>query len=347
MLESYIIRKAEYINMIGNIKKIIFVFMLGISIILIACSSTNINRIDADNMKSDKQESSYEPSDAQEAKAEKLQEENGNYMQSQNPNTVKEEKSVRSSIESLYEVTPQEINKNLLIIGIDARKNEPARADTIMLINMRQDKINLISIPRDTLIKLRGKGTQKINASYAYGGIDLCKASVENLLDAKIDNYIVFNFKAIQKGVDALGGFTVTLPKTIKIRDPELKKCFTLKKGDIKLNGIQTLEYLRYRSDGRGDIGRIYRQQQFIKDLQDSFLKLENVPLIPRAYLAIRDEIKTDMNASHMASFFVSGYRLRNSFEYHTLEGYGKMIDKVSYYVLYKSSINKVKEVLK
>ena len=94
-------------------------------------------------------------------------------------------------------------------------------------------------------------------------------------------------------------------------------------------------------------IGRIYRQQQFIKDLQDSFLKLENVPLIPKTYLAIKDDIKTDMNSSNMASYFISGYRLRNNFQFYTLEGYSKMIDKVSYYVLYKSSINKVKELLK
>lgn len=317
--------------MVNFAKKIIFVFIISLTIILIACSSTNVNRIDINAIESNMHEF----------------EENNEIIQEEKATDIEEGKSAKSSIESLYEASPQEVNKNLMIVGIDARKNEPSRADTIILINMRKDKINLISIPRDTLVKLKSKGTQKINASYAFGGIDLCKASVENLLDTKIDNYVVFNFKAIQKGVDALGGFTVTLPKTIKIRDPELKKCFTLKKGDIKLNGIQTLEYLRYRSDGRGDIGRIYRQQEFIKDLQDSFLKLENVPLIPRAYMAVRDEIKTDMNVSAMASYFISGYRLRNSFDYHTLEGYGKMIDKVSYYVLYKSSINRVKGILK
>ncbi|MPM76644.1 Transcriptional regulator LytR [bioreactor metagenome] len=139
----------------------------------------------------------------------------------------------------------------------------------------------------------------------------------------------------------------MTIPQTIKIRDRELNKCFTLKKGSIKLNGIQTLEYLRYRSDGKGDIGRVYRQQEFIKDLQSSFLKLENVPLIPKAYLAIRDDIKTDMDASDMASYFISGYKLRNNFEYHTLKGYSKFIDKVSYYILYQSSIKSIKDVLK
>ncbi|MDD2480934.1 MAG: LCP family protein [Lutispora sp.] len=309
--------------MFDYMRKIALIFIISLSLPLIACSSTNVNKINTNALESNKQESI------------------------ENSEIIQEEKSAQNNIDSLIKTTPKEVNKNILIVGIDARRDENARADTMILVNMRSDKINLISVPRDTLIKINGKGTQKINASYAYGGIELCKTSVEKLLDTKIDNYLVFNFKAIQKGVDALGGFTVTIPKTIKIRDPELKKCFTLKKGDLKLNGIQTLEYLRYRSDGRGDIGRIYRQQEFIKDLQDSFLKLENVPLIPKAYLAIRDEIKTDMDASHMASYFISGYRLRNNFDYHTLKGYGKFIDKVSYYVLYKNSIIEIKEILK
>ncbi|WP_372999589.1 LCP family protein [Lutispora sp.] len=312
----------------NQLKKITLTFIIAIPILLIACNRVNVNRTVNNAIESNKQE-----------------------VDEHNEIVVQNESSIQESAgkNTDYELSKESgiINKNLLIVGIDARKNEPARADTIILINMRNDKVNFISVPRDTLVKLGKRGNQKINASYAYGGIDLCIASVEKLLDTKIDNYLVFNFKAIQKGVDALGGFTVTIPKTIKIRDPELKKCFTLKKGDIKLNGIQTLEYLRYRSDGRGDIGRIYRQQEFIKDLQESFLKLENVPLIPRAYLAIKDEIKTDLNASHMASYFISGYRLRNNFEYYTLEGYNKMIDKVSYYVLYKNSIKKIKEVLK
>ena len=314
------------------LKRIMFTLIIAIPIILIACNKSNVNKLNNNILKSSVQ-SIQKPNEISTEK------------ESYNESYIEESNESRQSYD--YKEESKIVNKNLLILGIDARGNEPARADTIILINMKNDRINFISIPRDTMITLGRRGKQKINASYAYGGVKLCKESVEKLLDTKIHNYLVVNFKAIQKGVDALGGFTVTIPKTIKIKDPELKKCFTLKKGQIKLNGIQTLQYLRYRSDGRGDIGRIYRQQQFIKDLQDSFLKLENVPLIPKTYLAIKDDIKTDMNSSNMASYFISGYRLRNNFQFYTLEGYSKMIDKVSYYVLYKSSINKVKELLK
>lgn len=243
---------------------------------------------------------------------------------------------------------PEKISdKNILVLGIDSRKGEPSRSDVMIVLSFKEDKIIFVSIPRDSQISLKNKGRIKINSAYAIGGIDLSKKIVENLLDINIDNYLVLNFNAIKNGVDALGGFTVTIPKDIKIADPELKKKFILKKGTHKLNGIQTLEYLRYRNDGRGDLARVYRQQQFVKDLQQSFLKTENIPLIPRAYMVIRDDIKTDMSASDMASYFIQGQRLKDKFEYHTLEGHGKTIDKVSYFILDKEQLNEVRKLLK
>lgn len=251
---------------------------------------------------------------------------------------------------SLQDIKPNEeksiSNKNVLILGIDTRKGEPSRSDVIILVNTKKDKVNLLSIPRDTRVEIKNKGKTKINSTYAYGGINLNKATIENLLDLKIDNYIVLNFNAIKKGVDAIGGFTITIAKDVKISDPELKKKFTLTKGSHKLNGIQVLEYLRYRNDGKGDLARIYRQQQFIQDLQQNFLKLENIPLIPRAYAAIHDEIQSDMGASDMATYFIQCYHLRDKFEYYTLEGQAKTINGISYFILNKNSLENIKEIL-
>jgi len=332
------------------LKRAVAVLFIALPIMLIACNKSNINRLN-NNMRGFYKHSISNHNEIAVEKESSINEsknqvvKNNNQRSAKGESNIKESNEVKQDYDNIEEPTIED--RNLLILGIDARGKEPARADTIILINIKKDKVNFISIPRDTMITLGKKGRQKINASYVYGGVELCKASVEKLLDTKIHNYLVVNFKAIKKGVDSLGGFTVTIPKTIKIRDPETKKSFTLKKGQVKLNGTQTLQYLRYRSDGRGDIGRIYRQQQFIKDLQTSFLKLENVPLIPKTYLAIKDDIKTDMSSSDMASYFINGYRLRDNFNFYTLEGYNKMINKVSYYVLYKSSINKAKELLK
>jgi len=369
---AILLRKVAYLQMNNLLKRTVAVLFIALPIMLIACNRSNINRLN-NNMKGFYKQSINSHNEISAEKESNINKSNNQVVKDNNQISAKEDSNINKSknqvikdngqISAKEESNIEESNeteqdydniekptiedRNLLILGIDARGKEPARADTIILINMKKDKVNFISVPRDTMITLGKKGRQKINASYVYGGVELCKASVEKLLDTKIHNYLVVNFKAIKKGVDSLGGFTVTIPKNIRIRDPETKKSFTLKKGQVKLNGTQTLLYLRYRSDGRGDIGRIYRQQQFIKDLQTSFLKLENVPLIPKTYLAIKDDIKTDMSSADMAAYFINGYRLRDKFNFYTLEGYNKMINKVSYYVLYKNSINKARELLK
>ena len=258
------------------------------------------------------------------------------------------EKNIKSTIfeKNIKPVFFEENTKNILILGIDSRHGERSRSDTMLLLNIKNDKINLISIPRDTLVELKGRGIQKINAAYAYGGVELSKKTVEQLLNVKIDNHMVVNFKAIEKGVDALGGFDVQIPKKIKISDPEFKRYFTLKEGPQKLNGVQTLGYLRYRSDGRGDIGRIGRQQSFLKDIQSNFLRLDNIVVLPKVYKAVKSEISTDMDFGDMMDYFIRGYELKDNVDYHMLMGYCKYINEVSYYVGDNQSLQALRQVL-
>lgn len=263
-----------------------------------------------------------------------------------NSSTVEENNKPTIFEKNTIPVFLEENTKNILILGIDSRHGEKSRSDTMLLLNIKNDKINLISIPRDTLVELKGRGIQKINAAYAYGGVELSEKTVEQLLNVKIDNHMVVNFKAIEKGVDALGGFDVQIPRKIRISDPEFKRYFTLKEGPQKLNGMQTLGYLRYRSDGRGDIGRIGRQQSFLKDIQSNFLRLDNIFVLPKVYKAVKGEIKTDMDFGDMMDYFVRGYELKDNIDYHMLMGYCKYINEVSYYVGDNQSLQALRQVL-
>ena len=165
------------------LKRIMFTLIIAIPIILIACNKSNVNKLNNNILKSSVQ-SIQEPNEISTEK------------ESYNESYIEESNESRQSYD--YKEESKIVNKNLLILGIDARGNEPARADTIILINMKNDRINFISIPRDTMITLGKRGKQKINASYAYGGVNM-QESVEKLLDTKIHNYLVVNFKAIQK----------------------------------------------------------------------------------------------------------------------------------------------------
>ncbi|MGL5033319.1 MAG: LCP family protein, partial [Microcystaceae cyanobacterium] len=94
--------------------------------------------------------------------------------------------------------------------------------DTLMLIRIdpENQKLTLLSIPRDTQVEIPGHGLRKINEANADGGPALAAQTVKNLLgDIPIDRYVRVNVQAVEKLVDALGGVTVHVPKRMKYQD--------------------------------------------------------------------------------------------------------------------------------
>src|SRR3972149_6025550 len=103
---------------------------------------------------------------------------------------------------------------NILVIGTDVtfgnrRQILPiARADSLLLASFypATDKINSLSIPRDTRAAIPGVGVTKINAAYAFGGPGLTIRTVEDLLGVKVDFYIKLGPKSFAQLGDAIGG---------------------------------------------------------------------------------------------------------------------------------------------
>ncbi len=94
---------------------------------------------------------------------------------------------------------------NMLVLGIDARRNEPSRSDVMILanINPKTRKVLLISIPRDTRVEIPGVGNTKINHAHVLGEIEggnhqgtvASLQAVSNLLNCDIHCYIKVNPK--------------------------------------------------------------------------------------------------------------------------------------------------------
>ena len=80
----------------------------------------------------------------------------------------------------------------ILIMGVDVREDDVGRSDTLMVatVDPKYDKASLLSIPRDTRVRIYGYGYDKINAAYAYGGEPLTENTVENLIGIDIDHYV-------------------------------------------------------------------------------------------------------------------------------------------------------------
>jgi len=137
-----------------------------------------------------------------------------------------------------------------------------SRTDTILLLHQPvSGPTALISIPRDTAVTIPGRGLNRINAAYAFGGAPLLVQTVEQLTGLTIDHYIEIGFGGLVDVVDAIGG--VELCSDLNVNDVMSGMIWT--PGCHEVNGVEALAFSRMRfSDPLGDIGRADRQRQLI-----------------------------------------------------------------------------------
>uniref|UniRef100_A0A7C3MIL9 LytR family transcriptional regulator n=1 Tax=Dictyoglomus thermophilum TaxID=14 RepID=A0A7C3MIL9_DICTH len=170
----------------------------------------------------------------------------------------------------LLDVALNHVDKiNVVLLGVDERKDDPGRSDTIMIssLDLKNKKVYILSIPRDTRVNIPNYGYTKINHAYAYGGIDLSLKTIEEFIGIPIHYYVKVNFQQFEKFIDAIGGVDIEVEKRMYYRDKTDKFLVDLNPGLHHLNGKEALGYVRFRHDLMGDLGRIERQQKFLKAL--------------------------------------------------------------------------------
>lgn len=151
--------------------------------------------------------------------------------------------------------------RNILLIGSDSREGEAGRADTIMVLQLdgpsKQPK--LLSFMRDTLVTIPGYGENKINAAYAFGGADLVRQTLAENFGLETNYYAKVDFRSFEKVIDTLfpSGVAINAEKDMS-KNLEV----AIKQGQQQMNGLELLQYARFRMDEEGDFGRVRRQQQ-------------------------------------------------------------------------------------
>lgn len=233
---------------------------------------------------------------------------------------------------------------NVLIIGTDERDNEPSRSDTLILAALfpEEKQVKLLSIPRDTRVNIPGrKGLERIAHAHAYGKEDLAVETVEGLLDIDIDYYVKTNFQGFKNIIDILGGVTLNVEK--RMYNPE--EDINLKAGLQTLSGYDSLAYVRFRSDGMGDIGRVERQQKFLAALTDHVKSFATLPKIPGLIKEITTHVKTDMGTKDILYFATKFMSIdHESIDHVTLPGYPDTINGASYWIPNNSELEKMVE---
>jgi LCP family protein required for cell wall assembly len=164
----------------------------------------------------------------------------------------------------------------VLLVGTDSRADVPTtgtdadpgadpgsqRSDVLMLarIDPSRTGASVVSIPRDSWVDIPGRGMNKINAAYAFGGPSLLVQTVEGLTGVRVDHFAVVDFAGFTAMVDAVGGIDVQVAEATSNNGVDFAA------GANHLDGAGALAYVRQRYDlPRGDLDRAQRQQNALR----------------------------------------------------------------------------------
>lgn len=205
-----------------------------------------------------------------------------------------------------------------LVAGTDQISNN---TDTIMVgsFDTVNGKLNIVSIPRDTLINIQHE-VKKANAAYHYAnyykdiegssyyGTDpvtsMRKELVKSMLGFDVDKYVLVNLEAAEEVVDAIGGVEFDLPQDMNYDSKRQDLHIHLNKGPQTLSGEQFVQVMRFRSTyAGGDLERIEMQHKLLRALADQMLTLGNVPNISKVAQIVADNMQTDMNTENIIYF--------------------------------------------
>ncbi|MEK7066921.1 MAG: LCP family protein [Patescibacteria group bacterium] len=206
---------------------------------------------------------------------------------------------------------------NILFLGLPGVGNDaPNLTDTIILLSIRpsDNRLALLSLPRDLLVKVPKRGTlSKINALFEMGRKDpsMIKEKVAEITGQQIDYYIALDVSGVEKIIDILGGLNVWVAEDVF--DPQFPtpghgtEYFTVKKGWRYFDGKTVQKYLRTRHSADGDFARMRQQQAVIEALRKKIFGLNLLYDFPTAFSIFkttRDSMQTDLDESNLKRLY-------------------------------------------
>ncbi|WP_028783997.1 LCP family protein [Thalassobacillus devorans] len=264
------------------------------------------------------------------------------------------DKKMNTPVASIdYDIGKKKVKENkpvnVLLMGVDERNNDRGRSDALMVMTLdpKKNRMQLISIPRDTRTTIVGDGRQdKINHAYAFGGTDMAINTVESFLEIELDYYVSMNMEGLTEMVDAVGGITVNNKLDWKDRG-YYKKGYHYAKGEIELNGPKTMGYVRMRyQDPNGDFGRNQRQRQVIEGIIEKGASVASVNKIDNMIGVLGDNMKTNMKFSDMKNLLTNYSSTRKNMVTYQMTGQGIKINGIYYLQVPEKEVQKVHSMI-
>ncbi len=232
---------------------------------------------------------------------------------------------------------------NIALFGIDAEDGLTGRSDAIMILSIDENhgKLKLASIMRDSYVNIDGRGMDKINHAYAFGGPQLAVKTINSNYKLNIKDYVAVNFSTLPKLVDAVGGVD------INIKDYELSELrdFGINSTGLqRLDGEQALMYARIRFVGNGDYERTERHRTILNSVFNKLMKQEKTKILS-TISDILPMVKTNLTNNQIMDLALDAIEINPSKLEQTrfpADGYcqGKMINGVYYLTFDQEATN-------
>lgn len=248
---------------------------------------------------------------------------------------------VHSSLESGEKTTIGNIN--VLVMGIDSVEGTH-RSDTIFVlgINPSKNKVTMISIPRDTRVLIENKA-RKINEILPRYGEGTLRSILEDLLKIKINRKVEVGFESFISVIDAMGGIDINIEKAMNYDDNWGNLHIHFKAGPNHLDGQNALRYVRFRKDAMADLGRIKRQQDFVKKVIEKLCSPSCLVRLPSILETAFKYIKTDFTLQEILTVVKGFDNIKNTkFRTISLPGEPRYIDKISYFMPYSNDAEEI-----
>ena len=181
-----------------------------------------------------------------------------------------------------------------------------SNTDVIFTVRVDGTTTSITQIPRDSYIDAEGFGGIKLNALMAYGGVEAVERELSRLMNRPIRHHIVVRLDALETLANLVGGIEVDVPKRLYYVDRSQNLVIDLQPGPQLLKGKDLEGFLRWRNDGRGDFGRLERQQLALKGLFEQMKQPQNLIRLPALIPAAGQALETDLGPMELGGLITA-----------------------------------------
>ncbi|MHB0809337.1 MAG: LCP family protein [Facklamia hominis] len=236
---------------------------------------------------------------------------------------------------------------SILLMGIDSGglgRTEKGRSDVMMVATVNPDtqEIAVTSIPRDSYVEIPGRGMDKINHAYAFGGPELSLQTVKNWLGIELNDYAVIDMQGLVDMIDSVDGIDIVPPESFEIDGYQFEEGKS-----IHLDGDSALAYSRERYNSGGDYARQERQRQIILSFIDKVRQeSSDIPSMISVINSLRKFVKTNVSMIDVGKFALKHSDFNPNIEFNQLQGQGFKKDGIYYEQIDESSLAQIKDIM-